>query len=398
MQDVARKTLLISLHNVERKYWNGICYDFTGAIGRIENAVTVAPPGQSYFSRRQLPVLVRENGGSIRAALRDLRFARQGALVEVSRVEEDFDLCFFMLFFLDQLHQIERVKGWRERSGLAAVFFVEAWSGALEAHREQLRLLDKFDHVFVLNEDVIPALAQYTRTPISYLATATDCLRASPEPVHGVMPERGIDILSLGRQLPDVHERLIEIAARRGLFYHHDIWTGMRAVDWEGARAMNAELTRRARYSVVWDPTLRPLPGKMEQIAGDRVMTTRFFEATAGGAIMIGQGTPAPAFAAAFDWADAIVPIAPDGSDVEAVIDALDADPDRQAAIRTANVTNALRRHDWVYRWQHILDTFGLEPTPAHRQRRAMLAARAERVAAASWRERGSRRRASQPE
>ena len=44
------------------------------------------------------------------------------------------------------------------------------------------------------------------------------------------------------------------------------------------------------------------------------------------------------------------------------VIKDLDRDPERQDRIRRTGVVQALLRHDWVYRWEAVLKTAGLEP------------------------------------
>jgi hypothetical protein len=52
------------------------------------------------------------------------------------------------------------------------------------------------------------------------------------------------------------------------------------------------------------------------------------------------------------------------------------------AAASRNNVVNALRRHDWVYRWERVLDSVGLPHTEAMRERRRRLGALADAVAA----------------
>jgi hypothetical protein len=85
---------------------------------------------------------------------------------------------------------------------------------------------------------------------------------------------------------------------------------------------------------------------------------------------MLGEPADNPAFAAAFPWPDAIVPIRRDG--ILATMRALEADPVRVARIRRDNVVGALQRHDWARRYRTLLDTVGLAPLPqlAARERR----------------------------
>jgi len=50
-----------------------------------------------------------------------------------------------------------------------------------------------------------------------------------------------------------------------------------------------------------------------------------------------------------------------------------DEQPDRLARARTLNVVNSLLRHDWVYRWQRILEVAGRDEQPATTNRVAAL-------------------------
>ncbi|MHC4529481.1 MAG: glycosyltransferase family 1 protein, partial [Planctomycetota bacterium] len=43
----------------------------------------------------------------------------------------------------------------------------------------------------------------------------------------------------------------------------------------------------------------------------------------------------------------------------------LDAQPKRMAQIRKNNIVQSLLRHDWLYRWNEILNMVGMEPRPA---------------------------------
>ena len=276
-----------------------------------------------------------------------------------------------MCQFPRNLPDIEQVKDWRARSRLAVAFVLETWTSALEKHRAALRVLDRFDHVFVLNAASIPALQRFTSTPISFLPTATDALAARPG------PERVIDFLSLGRRLPKLHRELCTLSAEQNNFYVYDQWKNLVVRDWAEARSGNADMIRRSRYYIAWDPTLivndRNAVSKDKMSAGERVLSTRYFEGAAGGTILLGSRPGCPEFDDLFDWPDAVVEIAPDGSDLREVLAALDGNPARSTALRTANAVNSLRRHDWADRWARILDTLDLPRTEAHEARRRQL-------------------------
>jgi hypothetical protein len=371
-----RRCLLVSTCNADLQPWNGVCWEFLDVISAIEDAVTVAPPGRFHF-RHPLPKL-QEVAAEL--ALRaDLRLrglvGRHGHRLNRARLHADYDLTFFVCQFAEEIHEIEQVKGWRERSGFAAIFILESWSSTFAANRHRLRLLDRFDHVFVLNGSCIEALRRYTSTPVSQLSSASDCLLATPVPNH---PARYIDFTCIGRRRREVHEILLAYARDQGLFYHHDVWRNLLLADtWASVRGFNANIVKRSRYYLVWDPKTAN-PDKHHIIGGDDPLSTRYFEGIAGGAVLLGTAPACPEFAASFDWPDAVVGL---GDDPVAVIRDLDADPGRTTRIRQANMTNALLRHDWAHRWRQVLEVAGAKPTARHEGREQQLASRASEVA-----------------
>lgn len=372
---MVRDTLLISTHNCDRRPWNGVLYEFLDVISTLERATLVAPEAAAHGFplNGRLVESVLPSTGKLRSRLRRIVLAGQGGRFRPTRIAQDHDICLFVCQFMRDLPNLRRVKDWRRRSRFAAAFILETWTPHLKQNAAALRILDEFDHVFVLNASSIPALQRYTRTPISFLATGVDALNACPV---DAAPERVIDILSLGRQTGGAHKRIREFADTERLFYHFDVWSGLQARDWRQVRDWNAALMQRSRFSVVWSPA-EHLPISLPP--GEVVLSTRYFEGMAGGAILIGSSVKAPE-AREFLGEDAVVEIAPDGSDFERVFAAIRAEPARLETMRTRNVAMSLRRHDWAYRWGEILQVANVEPTAAHRQRLAELARRAEYV------------------
>jgi hypothetical protein len=41
--------------------------------------------------------------------------------------------------------------------------------------------------------------------------------------------------------------------------------------------------------------------------------------------------------------------------------------------VQQSNIVNCLQKHDWAYRWEHILATIGIEPLPPLSDRKARL-------------------------
>lgn len=352
-------------------------YEFLDVIAGVERATLVAPEAAAHGFplKGRLVESVLPSNGRLRNRLRKIVLAGQGGRFRPTRIEQDHDICLFVCQFVRDLPNLRRVKDWRRRSRFAAAFVLETWTPHLKQNAAALRVLDEFDHVFVLNASTIPALRHYTKTPISFLATGIDAMNACPV---DAAPDRVIDILSLGRQTAGAHRRILDLAASKRLFYHFDVWSGLEARDWRQVRDWNAALMQRSRFSVVWAPA-EHLPISLPP--GEAALSTRYFEGMAGGAILMGSRVNAPEFRELVGN-EAVVEIAPDGSDFEQVFAALCAEPARLEIMRARNIATSLRRHDWAYRWGEVLEAAGMEPTAAHRQRLAELAGRAERVEA----------------
>jgi Glycosyl transferases group 1 len=375
---VDRKTLLISTFNCDRRASQGVCYEFLNVISQIEDAAIVAPVSARGLSalRSGLSATLRMGRESIRGGARQIAAAQRGVLFRPTALDEDYDVTFFMCQFPRDLPNVELVTDWRRRSRLAVAFILESWTSTIDEFSAEISILDKFDHVFVLNAAAIPHLRRHTRTPVSFLPTAADCLS---DLTDGEQPERVIDVLSIGRRVQAAHQRLVETVRERGWFYLFDVWSNLKSADWAAVRAANAGMIRRSRYFVVWDVSQSIKKGEFAMV--DRALSTRYFEGAAGGAILLGSRTASAEFEACFDWPDAVVDVAPDGSDLDARLDELEADPERRAAISRDNMLNCLRRHDWAHRWSTVIEALGLAVTPAHTARFARLERRASTLA-----------------
>lgn len=359
-----RNVLLISNYNAVPKPWNGVTYEFYNVISQIETATIVAPPALGLDAAQ-----ISSPASIVKYALQELTGQARRAVgrgfapqMAPANLEKEYEIGLFMCQFSKDLTNISQVRDWRARTRFAVAFVLETWSSQFEKRKADLRVLDQFDHVFVLNASSIPELKRYTNTPISFLPTAADSLAALP-PKN--MPERCIDFFSMGRRRAEIHDLLLERAQKENLFYIYDIWGNITARNWAEGRMANADMVRRSRYYIAWDP-VAVSPAKDDIIGKERAISTRYFEGSAGGAILLGSRPACPEFDELFDWPDAVVEISPDGRDMNDIVAALEADPDRVRIVREANIANALRRHDWAFRWKAILEIAGLELSEAH--------------------------------
>jgi hypothetical protein len=207
----------------------------------------------------------------------------------------------------------------------------------------------------------------------AFLPPGVDAILFCPYPNP---PERVVGVNSIGRRSQITHQRLLGMAQESGLFYLHDSIGGTQAIDAKEHRALLANVNKRSRYSIV-NPGLIDQPEKR----GNQIeIGNRYFEGAASGAIMIGQRPENDEFERLFDWPDAVTQLPFNSDNIDRVIRDLDKDPERQDKIRRTGVARALMRHDWVYRWEAVLNAVGLQPMQGVLERKDRLKKLAEIV------------------
>lgn len=358
-------------------------YEFCRIVAECDEADVIAPGINNYLSRyagRLLPAhdshnVQRDFNRLINGARKVVRL-RNLPSIEPVDVTETYDVFFFVAWSPQSLVELARFRNWRRRCGIAVLYLFELWSSTLDSDRSYIKLLQDFDYVFMLHAATVPALARRTRARCSFLPVATDCLAAAPYPAQ---PARHVDVYSFGNRSEAVHLRLLELARARHWFYLYDSLasTDSRVKSWGEHRLLLANIIKRTRYFIGFSPAALSHE-KAAKIGGEEVVAGRFFEGAAGGAVVLGVAPRCAEFDACFPWPNAVIAISPGGEDVTEAIERLDADPALARAIRHANVIGCLRRHDWAYRWEHILGVLGVPPLPRLHRRTSEL----QRVAA----------------
>jgi hypothetical protein len=290
------------------------------------------------------------------------------------RLKRRYDLLVLVCQNWWDLLNLNAIQGWKDAARESLCYIDELWAGDVDEYRYWLPALARFDHVVVNMRGSMAALERAIEKRCYHVPFGIDALRFTPYPCP---PARTIDVYSIGRRWPAVHEVLLRLAREKQAHYVYDAMVGvadMETSDHCSYRELLANMARRSRYFIVGPAKL----GVPEETRGQQELGYRFFEGSAAGAVLVGQSPDCDSFRALFDWPDAVINVRPDGADTTAVLAALEAEPERLRAISRRNALEVLRRHDWVYRWRDILAVAGLKPLPQADARIRRLRALAE--------------------
>lgn len=293
------------------------------------------------------------------------------------RFDRDYDLFFAVCGDPSDLLRIHNLGNWRERCRKAVCLIDELWIRQMGSYRNYLRLLQPFDHVFLYYRNSVKPLAKRITSSCSYLPPGVDTIRLCPYPEA---PERSVDVYSIGRRSAVTHQALLEMAAKRDLFYIYDSTTADQVIDPDEHRDLFANIVKRSRYFIV-NPGLIDRP----EVRGEQIeIGNRYFEAAASGTLMIGERPQNDAFAELFDWPDSLIDLPYGSPSIAEVINDWDRQPERQNRARRTSVAQSLVRHDWIYRWETILQAMDMAPAPRAVERRLRLSNLADEVMSGS--------------
>ena len=350
------RTLVFSQRHIHDALFRCPLYELEDLVCQIDSAEILAPRTGNNFnfhyqmSKRvawHLPV--RLNPG-----------------IPPTELKQEYDLFFAACGSPVDLLIVDTVKNRKDTCKTSVCLLDELWMTEMSKCKYFLQILSDFDFVMPYYSQGVTALNKMTGCKTVFLPPGIDALRFCPYPDP---PRRVIDVYSAGRRSSVTHRKLLATAAERQMFYLYDTISGSRAIDTSEHRALFANIAKRSRYFIV-----NPALIDRIDIRGDQSeIGYRYFEGAASGAIMLGERPKNRDFDSLFDWPDAVIDL-PFGSDrIDTVIAELDAQPDRQHRIRQTNIVQALRRHDWAYRWDTVLQNVSLPPLPGLIERKDRL-------------------------
>jgi Glycosyl transferases group 1 len=340
------RTLLFSHRNLyEPEVWRAGYRELESVIEEVD-AVDVIAPGRTKWSaqRRRGALLAGKYAGLV---------LNPGT--EILRLKRDYDLLFVVCEKPSELLNLNAVEGWREHCKTAICWMTEFYERDMLEYKSVLKMLAGFDHVLFTTVGT-HAFKPLLKDKMSFLPAGIDTIRFCPYPD---LPHRFIDVLSVGRRAETTHQALLRMAESDGIVYLYDTIKDLSAYNVEEHRRQFSTLAKRSRYFIV-------NPGKIdrpEETGGQSEFGQRFFEGLAPGAILIGERPRNnKEFDRLFDWPEAVIHVPYGSENIHEVIRELDRDPVRQERMRKQNVAEALAKHDWLHRWEMVLELAGLQP------------------------------------
>ncbi|MEI2580958.1 glycosyltransferase [Scytonema sp. PRP1] len=363
----ASRVLLVSMRNLKFHVSRSGSYEFEDVICNCDTVDLVTP----HFN----PTLFKVTNTLANSAAKLLKNGKLvNSLVNYKfKVEKKYDLFFIFCQSIQDILILNSIQGWREKCRYAVCWLDEIWSKDVDNWLVQLQLLKDFDYIFMNFSSSLHQVADIIQRPCYSIPYGVDAIKFCPYPNNFY---RCIDVLNIGRRSKVTHDALQKLVERENFFYIYEPIKYLYMLDYRYHRNLYTNFVKRSRYMIVnqvkFDLTSKKNP--------QEDLGSRFFEGAAGGTIMLGVPPKCKDFTKNFGLSDAVIEIPFDCSNIADIIADLNTDPERQERIRKNNTVNSLLKHDWVYRWEAILTTVGLDSTPQMRQRKANLQNLAEIV------------------
>jgi hypothetical protein len=351
--DVAAKVCMLTSRSFIRFAYQAAVFEAQDVLCQTADVDLVAlEPGPGFAIREAVlrKALWRDISGRLALANPGLRPVR---------LEKTYDAFIAYCPAVRDLLHVNAIRNWRDRCRTSVCILDEIWAVEARRSRHHLRLLREFDHVVVGLEGSVGIVGELIGRACHFLPAAVDALRFSSYPAA---PPRVVDVYSFGRRREAVHDALRTLAAEHGLFYLHETFEGGGSVvrDYRQHRDQIAAIAKRSRCIVV-------APAKFDrpdERGAQNEVANRYYEASAAGAVMIGEAPDCESFRRLFDWPQAVVGLEPGGADAAEVLTSLLRQPELLRKLGGLNAEQALRRHDWVHRWLEVFRIAGLAPTP----------------------------------
>ncbi|MEM6450258.1 MAG: glycosyltransferase [Cyanobacteria bacterium P01_D01_bin.105] len=370
------RVLIWSLRNVQNFVYNSCLFELEDVIEDVDEANVLTPPqynSTGTFIKRVIEYKTRRTGA--------FSLTKVNPYVGGIELHYDYQIYFVVLDFPWYFTSVNLLKNWRRRCRFAVCYMIELWSAEIPMMKNFMDFFNQFDLICTATYHIVDELQEISDVPCLFVPPGIDTLKFCPD-FDGVNTEesRTIDVCSLGRGFPVTNEALLKKSQEdESFFYYHELTNGsvLRVDDHRAHRTLVSNILKRSRYFIT-NYAKANLP---ELIDGQHEIGYRFFEGAAAGNVLIGAPPLENLFGKSglfFNWEDSIIPIELDEPNIIDIIAELDAQPERVERIRRNNVANSLLQHDWVYRWEQILEKLELPIPQAVEDRKKLLKQKAE--------------------
>jgi glycosyltransferase involved in cell wall biosynthesis len=351
------RILMLSQRNIyPSDLWRSPHYEFEDLICQFDSVELFAPRPKPWF---------RMGNKIARSVARYSPLAWNPA-VPRTEAKKNYDMLFMFCSYPSDLLSLNLGPRWKERFKTSICMIDEIWVKDIPRQKLFLKILSAFDRIVLYYSQSTKAISEVTGKRTYFVPPGIDAIKFCPYPN---LPKRVIDVYSLGRRSQATHQKLLDLAKARNLFYIYDSLLRTGTINAKEHRELLANMTKRTRFFIV-NPGCFDEPEKR----GHQIeIGNRYFKGAAAGCIMIGEIPGNEAYKNLFNWPDAVLPLSYGSDQIETIIDEIDRQPEREKEIRKNNIVQSLRRHDWVYRWESVLKIAGLEPTPRMRERQEQL-------------------------
>ncbi len=269
------------------------------------------------------------------------------------RIDGRYDVAVILPFTPWELPLLEELGGLHHVADRVVVWFPELWPSAAADQRLRHEPWHLVDDIFVSIHPAVRVLAEALGRPVHYLPMAADVPAFCPQ---SSCAERPIDVMNIGRRIPELHEALLDWARRTNHFYLYDTFTVAAMIDPLAHRRDLGQRYQRSAVSICSYPK-----HDLHQVTESRrIIPQRLWEGLAGGTTMIGM--PPDEDLQRLAVGEVVVDLLPEDphQGVAAIEKLLDSNANE---IRRRNLELALRRHDWAHRWRQLFEVLEL-PVP----------------------------------
>ena len=353
------RILIWSQRNIQNYIFNSCLYEFEDLIKSVDSANLLAPPQYNFWEKGIRKVIKNHTKHFDKLTYINPYFDR-------IHLEEKYDLFFSIIDFPYNLSSINLIKNWRSNCQIAVCYIIEIWHQDLPKIQNFIKFFQNFDLICLGHSQIVKDVEKIVGRPCIYVPPGVDAAKFYPQ-----NKERAINLCSLGRRSSLTHQALLKLAEQEDFFYYYDHIVGgdLRIKEYQAHRTLIANLLKNSRYFI----TNHAKINEPIQTQGQMEIGYRFFEGAAAGNIMLGSPPKNEAFQQYFDWDNAVIPVAFDEPQIGNIIAELEQNPEQLAKISHSNVINSLAKHDWVYRWEQILQQVGMSATSAMEKRKAHL-------------------------